>query len=82
MWRSRRLSTSANRFDNYREIVARFSSTGACGHSIVQGDVIGYHRTHGAMCEDCWESWTAENREADRSEAQFWFGGYETEREM
>ncbi len=66
-WR-RRMHT-ANRFDNYSEIEARFDSEGKCGHKIRKGDRIGYHRVHGAQCSDCWRRWVAENQEADMLEA-------------
>lgn len=59
---------SSNRFDNYREITAKFPSTGACGHAIAQGDTIGWHNKHGAYCQACWTKWRAENREADAIE--------------
>lgn len=60
---------NANRFDNYRELVAKFDSVGACGHSIKAGEVIGWHRLHGAQCPTCWRRWSEENAEADRIEA-------------
>ncbi len=34
---TRRNSGYADRFDNYREIAARFASTGTCGHEIAKG---------------------------------------------
>jgi hypothetical protein len=64
----RRLKT-ADRFDNYREIIAKFDSTGLCGHPIKKGDRIGYNRNHGCRCSSCWSSWVAENREADMIES-------------
>lgn len=33
----RYFSRDANRFDNYREITAKFDSTGKCGHAIKKG---------------------------------------------
>jgi hypothetical protein len=63
----RRLKT-ADRFDNYREITAKFDSTGKCGHSIKKGDRIGYNKDHGCRCSDCWSSWVRENHEADMIE--------------
>ena len=63
---------TANRFDNYHELTAKFDSTGSCGHAIHRGDTIGYHRSHGAQCAVCWVRWSAENREADAIE-----GGYQ-----
>lgn len=61
----------ANRFDNYREITAKFNSTGTCGHAIKKGDRIGWNRTHGTHCANCWAKWSAENREADAVEAGY-----------
>ncbi len=61
----------ANRFDNYREIDAKFDSTGKCGHPIKRGDRIGWNKIHGAQCADCWAKWSAENREADMMEAGY-----------
>ena len=64
-----RNNRSEDRFDNYREIAARFASTGTCGHEIKKGDPIGWHsglkKTH---CTDCWRRWCAENAEADMAE--------------
>lgn len=62
---------SANRFDNYREIRAKFNSTGACGHAIKKGDVIGWNKRYGCQCSNCWSRWVAENREADAIEAGY-----------
>jgi hypothetical protein len=59
---------TANRFDNYREIYAKFDSMGACGHPIKKGDLIGYNKRHGCQCKECWAKWSAENREADMLE--------------
>jgi hypothetical protein len=59
---------TADRFDNYHEMLARFSSTGKCGHRIRRGDLIGYNSRHGAQCSACWASWKAENAEADAIE--------------
>lgn len=61
----------ADRFDNYREILARFASMGACGHPIKKGEVIGYNSTHGCRCTACWIKWREENREADAVEAGY-----------
>ena len=66
----RRLKT-ADRFDNYREITAKFDSTGKCGHEIKKGDRIGYNRNHGCHCSSCWFKWSAENREADAIESGY-----------
>lgn len=65
----RYLNRSQNRFSNYRELIARYASTGACGHSIKAGDTIGWHQKHGARCADCWSRWCSENAEADLLEA-------------
>lgn len=62
---------AANRFDNYREITAKFNSTGACGHQIKKGDRIGWNKRFGCQCSDCWSRWVAENREADAIEAGY-----------
>ena len=58
----------ADRFDNYREIRAKFDSTGTCGHEIKKGDVIGWNKTYGCQCKDCWAKWVNENKEADAIE--------------
>jgi hypothetical protein len=62
---------SADRFPNYRDIEARFDSTGSCGHPIKKGDRIGYNKRAGGktMCAECWHRWCAENAEADYLEA-------------
>lgn len=57
-----------DRFDNHREITAKFDSTGACGHPIKKGDRIGWNRRQGAHCSGCWARWVAENREAEAVE--------------
>lgn len=61
---SRYFNRNQNRFDNYREITARYPSTGACGHNIKPGDLIGWHSRHGACCADCWRQWSADNANA------------------
>jgi len=63
--------TGPPRFDDYREIVARYASTGKCGHAIAKGDVIGWHKRGGAYCAACWAKWRAENAEADAIEAGY-----------
>ncbi len=56
---------SADRFENYREIDARFASTGTCGHAIAKGDRIGWHPSlKKTQCASCWLRWVAENAEA------------------
>ena len=67
---NRRLRT-ADRFDNYREITAKFDSTGKCGHEIKKGDRIGYNKDHGCRCSVCWDKWYAENKEAEMIERGF-----------
>lgn len=61
---------SADRFDNYAEITARYDSQGTCGHPIKAGDRIGYNRKHGTRCAGCWHTWAAENAEARMFEDQ------------
>jgi hypothetical protein len=62
-------SRTADRFDNYREIDARFASTGTCGHAISKGDRIGWHPSlKKTQCASCWSRWCAENAEADMLE--------------
>lgn len=72
----RRSLRTADRFDNYRTITARFASTGKCGHPIKQGDTIGYNKQHGCQCAACWERWSAENAAAAADEAMMGGGGY------
>jgi len=69
MQRITRQLSRADRFDNYREIVAKFASVAACGHPIARGDRIGYNRTHGCRCAACWSHWVAENASAAQDEA-------------
>ena len=58
-----------DRFYNYREIAARFASTGSCGHEISKGDVIGWQpKLKKTQCAACWQRWVAENAEADMLE--------------
>ena len=60
------------RFNDYREITARFDSTGACGHPIRKGDRIGWaRRTRETRCTACWDTWCAENAEADAIESGY-----------
>ena len=67
----RRSLRTADRFSNYREITAKFDSTGKCGHPIKKGDRIGYNKNHGCHCSSCWSKWVAENREADAIESGY-----------
>lgn len=66
--RVRRGMRTADRFSNYREITARFNSTGTCGHQIKAGDRIGWNRNHGTRCAACWERWCGENAAAEADE--------------
>lgn len=72
------------RFDHFREIVARFDSTGCINgadHEIRKGDRIGYARipfrlpprgrAGMACCAPCWQRWTAENAAASAAEASY-----------
>ncbi len=64
-YRNRRFSRNSDTFDNYREIDARFASTGTCGHAIGKGDRIGWHPSlKKSQCAACWSRWVAENAEA------------------
>lgn len=68
----RRQMKNSDRFDNFREIRAKFSSEGTCGHQIKKGEIIGFNpRTKSTSCPDCWARWVAENREADAIEAGY-----------
>lgn len=59
-------------YDRYRSLVARFNSTGHCGHPITQGEAIGYNgRLRRTVCASCWASWQAENAEAAEYEARY-----------
>lgn len=64
----RRMLDNADRFDNYREVWARFPSIGKCGHQIKKGDKIGWNKRHGVYCSACWAQWKAENDAADHDE--------------
>ena len=66
---------SEDRFSNYRELVSRYAGTGACGHAISKGDVIGWNKRHGSRCKDCWAKWVGENAAADFDERMMG-GGY------
>ena len=68
---SRYYSRSADRFDNYRQITARFNSVGACGHGVAKGEQVGYHRSHGVQCAACWAKWQSENAEAAMLETSY-----------
>ena len=69
MYRRYYRNNRADRFDNYREIDARFASTGTCGHAISKGDRIGWHSAlKKTQCSTCWQRWVAENAEANMLE--------------
>jgi hypothetical protein len=60
----------SDRFDNYREIEARYTAVGSCGHDIRKGDRIGWNpRAHRTQCVACWARWVTENAEAAAIEA-------------
>jgi hypothetical protein len=65
-----RSTSDHNRFPNFREITARFSSVAtACNHAIAKGDQIGWNRrTRGTMCAHCWAEWVKENASAEQDE--------------
>ena len=66
----RRSLARADRFDNYRQLTARFDSVGACGHPIRKGDLIGYSpRAKTCRCAACWSRWCDENAAAAADEA-------------
>lgn len=72
MYRRYGYSASADRFCNYRELTARFDSTGTCGHEIHKGDRIGWHpKLKKTQCAACWQRWVAENAEADMQEREY-----------
>lgn len=77
----------AARFYDYIRIVAKFDSIAtACGngeHKIARGDSIGWvprnrrrRRPAETMCGPCFDSWAAENAEAEMLERQAYMGGY------
>ena len=42
---------------SFKEITARFQTTGSCGHLIMRDDVIGYDRAGmRTRCETCWRN--------------------------
>lgn len=62
---------SANRFPDYREIVARRAEPASCSHPVKVGDRIGWNaRVKRSQCAECWRRWVAENAAADCDEAQ------------
>jgi hypothetical protein len=71
---------AAPRFDDFREITAKFDSkstdcgSATGGHEIKKGEIIGYcrkNRNSHTVCDTCWAKWCAENAEADAIEAGF-----------
>ena len=59
------MQNDSDRFDNYRDIDARFNSTGSCGHAIKKGQAIGYNpRNKRTQCAECWRVWQLENANA------------------
>jgi hypothetical protein len=68
------------RFDDFREITAKFDSTATCGHAAKAGDRIGYagkrgYRQPEICCADCWSKWCDENREAAAYEQGLAYNG-------
>ena len=63
------------RYNDHREITAKFDSVGTCGHAVKKGDRIGYAKPrYGAVsvqCTACWRKWADENREADMYERAY-----------
>jgi|GEM_PF-2302449 len=70
---------STLRFNDHRELTAKFHSIGTCGHEIMKGQRIGYATSRSGrksvICPACWAKWCAENVEADRLEGASF--GYE-----
>ena len=57
----------ALRYNDYRELTAKFDSQGKCGHSVKKGDVIGiaytrYPKESHVQCAECWRKWTNDVR--------------------
>lgn len=76
--RYRNYNRNADRFNNYREMIARYTGKCSCGATIKPGQVMGYHAgLKKGKCAHCWQSWSAENREADMYEAQHGYCGGE-----
>lgn len=51
--RARERLASLRRPETWRQIYARFDSRGDCGHALVKGTVILYHKTDGTRCTAC-----------------------------
>lgn len=61
-----------DRFRDFREIRAQFASRGACGHSIVVGDAVGWNpRARRVVCAACWLRWQQENAVTSAVEAGY-----------
>lgn len=66
------MRNTADNFDNYRTIQAKFASQGACGHAIAKGDRIGYNPLlKRVRCASCWRRWEDENLESSLHEQRF-----------
>ena len=64
------MTGNVDRFDDYRQIVARFPSRCNCGQGIKKGDLIGYNfKAKKQLCAGCWSKWVGENREAELHES-------------
>lgn len=58
-----------DRFDNYREIRAKYASTDRYGNEIKKGDLIGYNpQNKKVIAKDAWSKWVYENRSAQAYE--------------
>lgn len=67
--RINRQLAGADRFDNYRELTAKFPGTcKSCSGPVKKGDRIGWNKRHGVVCPSCWNKWVEENRQADEIE--------------
>ncbi len=63
-----------NRFDNYREIMARRDGPADCheGHNVKAGESIGWNGgLRKVYCAACWQVWKAENAEAQAYEDRY-----------
>ena len=71
------------RFDDFREITAKFDNTLTCGHAAKAGDRIGWSGRRGrdgasraeTCCAACWLKWCDENREAAAYEQGLAYNG-------
>jgi len=70
--RINRQLSRANRFDNYRELTAKYPGTcNQCKGKVKKGDRVGWNKRYGVVCPTCWNKWVAENAEADAIEAGY-----------